>query len=61
MNVSEIPFMDTDKSFSSPLNLKGDYFYVKKNMSDIIDVAIIDLPDDYYMNENEAEQTSLFD
>ena len=61
LNVSEIPFMDTDKSFSSPLNLKGDYFYVKKNMSDIIDVAIIDLPDDYYLNENEAEQTSLFD
>jgi topoisomerase-4 subunit A len=62
LNVSEIPFMETDKSFSNPLNIKNEYFYLKKDMTDIIDVEIIDLPEDYYLNGNEeTEQIPLFE
>ena len=62
LSVSEIPFMDTDKSFSNPLNIKNDYFYLKKNMTDITEVDIIDLPENYYQNENgDNEQIPLFD
>jgi len=62
LSVSEIPFMDLESSFSSPLKTSDDYFFVKKDMSDIEDVEIIDIPDGYYAeNEDVSEQTSLFD
>ncbi len=58
--VSNIPFMDLEQSFSVPLKLKSGYFIVKKDMSDISDVEIIDLPEGYYDRQQEEEQTSLF-
>lgn len=61
LTVSEIPFMDIEQSFSLPLNQLDSYFFVKKDMSDIQDVEIIDIPEGYYVNEQEDEQTSLFD
>ncbi|MBQ1566486.1 MAG: DNA topoisomerase IV subunit A [Erysipelotrichaceae bacterium] len=61
LTVSEIPFMDVEQSFSLPLNQLDAYFFVKKDMSDIQDVEIIDIPEGYYVNEQEDEQTSLFD
>ena len=61
LTVSEIPFMDVEQSFSLPLNQLDTYFFVKKDMSDIQDVEIIDIPEGYYVNEQEDEQTSLFD
>lgn len=59
--VSEIPFMDLEQSFSSPIDLSENSFYIFKDMSDISDVKIVDLPDDYYSSEEESEQTTLFD
>ena len=61
MTISEVPFMDIEQSFSLPLNQLSDYFYIKKDMSDIEDVEIIDIPEGYFDNKNEEEQTSLFD
>lgn len=60
--VSDIPFMDLEQSFSNPMSLKYPYFYVKKDMSDIEEVAIVDIPEGYYQDDvQEDEQTSLFE
>ena len=60
--VSDIPFMDVDQSFSTPLKLTERYSFVRKDMTDIADVKIIDIPSSYYQStEEEEEQTSLFD
>ena len=61
LSVSEVPFMDLEQSFSSPRELKENYFLVSKDMSDIADVKIVDIPEDYYSSQEENEQTSLFD
>ena len=62
LTVSEIPFMDIEQSFSTPLDLSENYFFVKKDLSDISEARIVDLPESYYNNESEEnEQTSLFD
>ena len=61
MSVSEVPFMELEQSFSMPLELNENYFYVCKDMSDIPDVEIIDIPQDYYSSQQESEQTTLFD
>jgi hypothetical protein len=53
--------MDVEQSFSLPMNQLDSYFFVKKDMSDIQDVEIIDIPEGYYATEQEDEQTSLFD
>lgn len=60
--VSEIPFMSCEQSFSNPLNLNEDYYFIKKDLSDIEAVKIIDIPKDYYQNnEEDLTQTSLFE
>ena len=59
--VSDIPFMDLEQSFSSPRPLNENYFFIKKDMSDIEDVEIIDIPDGYYVDESEEEIVPLFD
>ena len=59
--VSDIPFMDLDSSFSAPLDTPDGYFFVKKDMSDIPDVQIVDVPEGYYVSEDDNEQTSLFE
>ena len=61
LSVSEIPFMDLDSAFSSPLDTPDNYYFVKKDMSDITDVQIIDIPEGYYVSEDDSEQTSLFE
>ena len=59
--VSEIPFMDVESTFSNPLIVDGTYSFVKDDMSDIKDVEIIDIPEGYFTNDDEVEQTNLFD
>jgi len=59
--VSEIPFMDVESSFSNPLNISGEYGFIKDDMSDIKEVEIIDIPEGYFANEDENEQTNLFE
>ena len=62
LTASEIPFMDMEQSFSMPLDLKDSYFCIKKDLSDIFEAEIVDLPASYYDNKEESdEQTSLFD
>ena len=61
LSISDIPFMDLDSSFSTPLKTSDSYFFIKKDMSDIDDVQIIDIPEGYYENSDDDEQTSLFD
>ncbi len=61
LSVSDIPFMELDSSFSNPIKTTKDYFFVKKDMSDIENVKIIDIPEGYYESEEEDEQTSLFE
>ncbi len=60
--VSEIPFMDAEATFSTPLDVNGDYSFYKNDMSDIKEVEIIDLPDNYLNNdEEEFDQVNLFE
>ncbi|MBR3228215.1 MAG: hypothetical protein IKF68_06695, partial [Erysipelotrichaceae bacterium] len=59
--ASEIPFMDTEATFSSPLNVDGHYSFVRDDMNDIEEVKIIDLPADYYRQEDDYDQTNLFE
>ncbi|MBQ6493910.1 MAG: DNA topoisomerase IV subunit A [Erysipelotrichaceae bacterium] len=61
ITVSEIPFMELEQSFSTPLSLDEGFFFVRKDMSDITDVEIVDIPEGYYISDQEEEQTSLFD
>ena len=61
LSVADIPFMDIDSSFSTPISISSDYFFVKKDMSDIEDVTIIDIPEGYYNQQEDNEQTSLFE
>ncbi|MBQ6335148.1 MAG: DNA topoisomerase IV subunit A [Erysipelotrichaceae bacterium] len=62
MAVSEVPFMDLEQSFSNPRDLKENYFILRKDMSDIDDVQIVDIPEGYYSSQaSEETQTSLFD
>ncbi len=57
--VSDIPFMDVNSSFSIPLQLNN-YFFIKKDMSDILEAEIVDIPSDYYDSQDENTQTTLF-
>ncbi len=57
--VSDIPFMDVNSSFSIPLQLNN-YFFIKKDMSDILEAEIVDIPADYYDSQDENTQTTLF-
>ena len=59
--ASEIPFMDVEQTFSTPFKTDGSFFIVKQDMSDIPDAEIIDIPDGYYVEDSDAEQTSLFE
>lgn len=60
--VSEIPFMDAEATFSTPLDVNGTYSFYKNDMSDIKEVEIIDLPDNYLNNdEEEFDQVNLFE
>ena len=61
--VSSIPFMELEQSFSNPAEIDGSYFLTMKDMSDIPEAKIIDIPEGYYDGgeETEDEQTSLFD
>ena len=62
MAVSEVPFMDLEQSFSSPLDLSDSYFCISKDMSDIFDAEIVDIPEGYFSSAEEgSEQTKLFD
>ena len=61
LSASEVPFMELEQSFSSPIDLIGEYFLLQKDMSDIPDVQIIDIPEGYYNNSEGDEQTSLFE
>ncbi len=57
--VSDIPFMDVNSSFSIPLQLNN-YFFIKKDMSDILEAEIVDIPANYYDSQDENTQTTLF-
>ncbi|MBQ3420017.1 MAG: DNA topoisomerase IV subunit A [Erysipelotrichaceae bacterium] len=60
--VSEIPFMDAEATFSMPLDVNGSYSFYKNDMSDIKEVEIIDLPDNYLNNDDEEfDQVNLFE
>lgn len=60
--ISEIPFMDAEATFSTPLDVNGDYSFYKNDMSDIKEAEIIDLPDNYLNNdEEEFDQVNLFE
>ena len=62
LQVSEIPFMDCESAFSSPIEFdEASYYFVKDDMSDIEEVNIIDIPDGYYKEEESDEQTNLFE
>lgn len=60
--ASEIPFMDLESAFSSPIQFDEDsYYFVKDDMSDIEEVQIIDIPEGYYQEQDNEEQTNLFE
>ena len=53
--------MDTEATFSSPFDVEGEYSFIKDDMSDIKEAEIIDLPADYYEEDEEFDQTNLFE
>jgi len=59
--VSEVPFMDAESTFSSPVSVKSPYSIIKDDMSDIIEAQIVDIPDGYFVKDEESEQTNLFE
>jgi len=61
MAISEVPFMDTESTFSNPCDIKYPYSIIKDDMSDIIEAQIVDIPEGYYVTDEESEQTNLFD
>ena len=61
LSVSEIPFMDLESAFSTPIKFDEDsYYFVKDDMSDIEEVRIVDIPEGYYQ-EDAVEQTELIE
>ncbi len=64
LSISEIPYMNVDSTFSSPVDRK-DYSYVLDDLSDIKKADFIELPSNYLnedsSEENEYVQTDLFD
>ena len=62
LNVSEIPFMDLDSAFSQPIQFdENSYYFIKDDMSDIEEAQIVDIPEGYYQEDLEEEQTNLFE
>ena len=60
MSVADIPFMDCESAFSSPIQFdEASYYFIKDDMSDIEEALIIDVPEGYYQEEETDEQTSL--
>ena len=61
MDVKDVPFMDIDATFSSPIDVKAPFSLLKSDMSDIITAEIVDFPEDYQKEESSILQTNLFD
>ena len=48
-NVSDIPFMDLESTFSTPFKIKDDkYSFIKEDLSDFEEALIIDVPKGYF-------------
>ena len=60
MSVADVPFMDCESTFSSPVKLVDGFYLVKSDMSDIYSVDIIDFPEGYFKEEEEMEEITLF-
>ncbi len=61
LDAKEIPFMEPDATFSMPIDLHTPYVYIKKDLTDIPSVEIIDFPASYDRSEENVEQTNLFE
>ena len=61
VSIADIPFMELDSSFSNPVKTTENYFFIKKDMSDIEEANIVDIPEGYYESDDDNEQTSLFE
>lgn len=57
--VKDIPFISIENTFSNPLEINGEYFYLNSNGNDIAKLDIIDFPKDFNMKV-EDDQLSLF-
>ena len=63
LNMSSVPFMDSESSFSSPIETSdGSYNFIKDDFSDIEEAMIIEIPKGYYEEQsaNEEDQINLF-
>lgn len=58
--VKDIPFMSTDATFSSPIDVKEHFFVLNTGNNDIRTVEIKDFPADFVIEEDGNNQTSLF-
>ena len=61
LDVKEIPYMDTSATFSSVIDLNDNFSYIKKDLSDIYTVEIIDYPEGYNKEDEQLEQLNLFE
>ena len=61
LDVKEIPYMDTSATFSSVIDLNDSFSYIKKDLSDIYTVEIIDYPEGYNKEDEQLEQLNLFE
>ncbi len=62
LQVASIPFMSLEATFSNPLDIKGEYSFIKDDLSDIEEAKMVDMPAYYSQDKQEEEytQTDLF-
>ena len=60
LNVSSVPFMSCEQSFSAPIELSEGYSLILDDMSAIEEAAVIALPADYLLKQETVDQFSIF-
>ena len=61
LNVSAVPFMAVDASFSNPLkNADMDYHFINDNMNDIEEALVVEIPEGYLNDSVNESEIDLF-
>ena len=61
LNVSAVPFMAVDASFSNPLkNADMDYHFINDNMNDIEEALVVEIPEGYLNDSVNESEKDLF-
>lgn len=62
LSMSNVPFMDTESSFSTPHKFADlNYHYILDNMTDIEEALIVEMPQDYLSTQSSDGEIDLFE